>query len=256
MAYNVSVMMSEPEDRWRWVQNGILLLRDEGLLYNPSSSELYWELGWMFQYKIAGQGDEAHLYYRQRWAAEMNDLLGGARADYARIESGAGADRLRNEYKLDAQEMKRLDAVYGPFDWRLPDTHALYWAWMGKKYATEKTSLSCDRMIYQAMASTFLQGQLRFRPEGRIYETLPYPEILPNVIKAFDSALSAHPEESIRTAYVHFLQSAVYVLHSLGREAEARRTFDLLTTRFPASSTPAYESLITAPPNTLGVKKE
>jgi hypothetical protein len=36
MAYNISVTFNSPEDRWRWVQRGIELIRDEALLYNPS----------------------------------------------------------------------------------------------------------------------------------------------------------------------------------------------------------------------------
>src|SRR5215208_6339400 len=35
MAYNISVKFRDPNDRWRWVQNGIELLRDQGLQYNP-----------------------------------------------------------------------------------------------------------------------------------------------------------------------------------------------------------------------------
>ena len=45
MAYNVSVMMPNDEDRWRWVRNGLQLLRDEGIQYNPGDPQLYWELG-------------------------------------------------------------------------------------------------------------------------------------------------------------------------------------------------------------------
>ncbi|HEU5395584.1 MAG TPA: hypothetical protein VFV81_00355, partial [Verrucomicrobiae bacterium] len=40
MAFNISVKFKENapgmySDRWRWVENGISLLRDEGLRYNP-----------------------------------------------------------------------------------------------------------------------------------------------------------------------------------------------------------------------------
>src|SRR5215467_7798530 len=35
MAYNISVKFKDASDRWRWVKQGIELLRDEGLTYNP-----------------------------------------------------------------------------------------------------------------------------------------------------------------------------------------------------------------------------
>ena len=46
MAYNISVKFKENapgdfSDRWRWVQRGIELLRDRGLLYNPDDVSIY-----------------------------------------------------------------------------------------------------------------------------------------------------------------------------------------------------------------------
>ena len=37
MAYNISVKFKDFPDRWRWVERGIELLRDEGLRYNPNN---------------------------------------------------------------------------------------------------------------------------------------------------------------------------------------------------------------------------
>jgi hypothetical protein len=53
MAYNISVKFKENgpgnyTDRWRWVQRGIELLRDEGLKYNPNELLIYRELSWFF----------------------------------------------------------------------------------------------------------------------------------------------------------------------------------------------------------------
>ena len=56
MAYNISVMMARPEDRWRWVLNGIELLRDEGVPLNPRSAMIHRELGWIFQHKLGKIG--------------------------------------------------------------------------------------------------------------------------------------------------------------------------------------------------------
>ncbi len=53
MAYNISVKFKENapgdySDRWRWVENGIVLLRDEGLRYNPNDVLIHRELAWFF----------------------------------------------------------------------------------------------------------------------------------------------------------------------------------------------------------------
>ena len=46
LAYNMSVLTQTFKERWNWVYNGIKLLRDEGIRYNPKAVSLYRELGW------------------------------------------------------------------------------------------------------------------------------------------------------------------------------------------------------------------
>lgn len=84
LAYNISVMMTQPEDRWRWVRQGIDLLRNEGLRYNRGSAQLYRELAWLYMHKLGGDMDMHHRYYKQAFAEEMERVLGGRRPDYAR----------------------------------------------------------------------------------------------------------------------------------------------------------------------------
>ena len=87
MAYNVSVTFPGFEDRWRWVQKGIELIRDEGLVYNPGDPELYKELGWIYQHKIGQELDDANRYYKMKMAEEMTMVLGGYPVDWERFAS-------------------------------------------------------------------------------------------------------------------------------------------------------------------------
>ena len=59
MAYNISVTFQDPQDRWRWVQRGIELIRDEGLNYNANDPKLYQQLGWIYQHKMGNTLDDA-----------------------------------------------------------------------------------------------------------------------------------------------------------------------------------------------------
>ena len=71
MAYNVSVTFTSPVDRWRWVQRGIELIRDEALNYNANDPLLYRELGWIYQHKIGNMLDDAQRYYKFMICKEM-----------------------------------------------------------------------------------------------------------------------------------------------------------------------------------------
>src|SRR5205085_12225963 len=61
MAYNISVKFKDYSDRWRWVQRGIVLLRDDGLRYNPNETLIYRELAWFFQHKMGANLDDANM---------------------------------------------------------------------------------------------------------------------------------------------------------------------------------------------------
>lgn len=76
MAWNISVTKDSREERWKWIYNGVKLLRDQAIPLNSRSLVLYKELSWIFFSKIAGQLDQKHLSYKQRWAGIMQFLLG------------------------------------------------------------------------------------------------------------------------------------------------------------------------------------
>lgn len=76
MAYNISVMQFTPEARWQWVNNGIKILRDKGIQYNPKSVALYKELSWIYWHKIGDFLDDEHWNYKRALAVEMERVLG------------------------------------------------------------------------------------------------------------------------------------------------------------------------------------
>ncbi|MBI1825339.1 MAG: hypothetical protein HY287_13715 [Planctomycetes bacterium] len=76
MAYNISVGQYTPEARWQWVNNGIKILRDKGIQFNPKSVTLYKELAWIYWHKIGDFLDDEHWNYKRALAVEMERVLG------------------------------------------------------------------------------------------------------------------------------------------------------------------------------------
>lgn len=76
LAYNVSVTTQTPEERWRWVQAGVRLLRDEALRANPNDMLIHKELAYIFLHKIQGITDDANRYYKRKVAEEWTSVLG------------------------------------------------------------------------------------------------------------------------------------------------------------------------------------
>lgn len=248
MAFNASTMMLSPEDRWRWIKNAIQLLRDEGLRYNPTDAGLHCELGWLYQFKIGGTTDWAGNSYRKMWADEMATLFDGPKPDYDKLAAEPAASRrMLEEYKLIPEVMRRIDSQYGPVDWRLPEAHAIYWAYQGRKHAGPDELLLYDRMIFQSMAASFRRGRLVSAPDDDVLRVGPNLDILPNTIETYESAFRKYNIESVRAAYANFLANAVWLLNDLGKDAKAREMFSLLHRRFPAVKTSNYESFVKEP---------
>lgn len=255
MAYNISVLFPDAENRWRWINNGVRLLRDEGLRYNPRNPNLYKELGWLYQHKIGYIMDSAHPFYKRKLAETVQTALNGTQL--GTYPKDAAFQRLREELKLDPTLMRQLDAEYGPFDWRLPETHAIYWAWRGRRAALEDpgadkritsacachadahtpSALSgaraCDQMILQCLSTAFLQGRLDFDPATDLYVTTPRLDLLPQAIKAYEEVIAQCNEPLFNAAYANFLGEATIILHCYGRDEQARDIYQKMLRLFP-----------------------
>jgi len=252
MAYNISVTLPTPQQRWNWVRAGYELLRDKGLQYNPHSLKIYRSLAWTFQHKIGAVSDDHHRYYKLQLALDMTPLLTplnsqeinsvqdiaamaeiesdwdkfksdqkvaelldkirkaepkfsdreklfdglmGIRTnptDYAPALHQVVADNrynpalknldvfirareLRARWKLEPKRMAEINKKYGPIDyekedthlsmdWRLPWTHAIYWAVRGLESAETKTGfdvLNLYRIVYHCLQELYHYGNLQ-----------------------------------------------------------------------------------------------
>lgn len=172
MAYNISALMPTPAERWRWIRNGIRLLRDEGLALNPGSARLHQELAWLFLHKLGADFDPYAAYYREQWAAEV---------DAGRVV-------------LDPELVAGIEREFGPLDWRTPQAQAIYWATAGRPFATTSfEDLSLRRMVYQALIQRIALGDRRYLAPTLAYvedaqRRHPTVPALPNLIEQLRAA--------------------------------------------------------------------
>ncbi|MBI2946498.1 MAG: hypothetical protein HYY23_02560 [Verrucomicrobia bacterium] len=256
MSYNISVKFNDPKDRWLWVKRGIELLRDEGLRYNPKEALLYRELAWHFQHKMGANLDDAHNYYKGVWVEEMNRLLGSGRPNYDELlnpqtdEAKARVQSLRERYKMDPRWMKEVDDRYGPLEWRLPETHAIYWAVVGTENVKDgilkdQDLINLRRVIFQSMQLAFHRGRLVFFTKGSSeFTTAPNLEIVARANRTYEEMIELEPNmrQNIETAHKNFLKTAVYFLYDYNRLTQAEEWFKYLRQKYPAAI-PASQNL-------------
>ncbi len=149
LAYNISVMMPTKDDRWRWVESAMKLLRDDGLRLNPRSPELHRELAWLFLSKMGGNTDEASALYSKRWA----ETVDAANGDWAKL-------------KMDPSLVSFIDREYGKQNWASPKASALYWAHHGLSFKpTGAARAELRQLVYQTLMLLSIEDR-RFAPRA------------------------------------------------------------------------------------------
>ena len=129
MAYNISVTCSSHAERWRWVNEGIRLIRDQALEYNPEDPILYKDLAWIFQHKLGNVLDDANLFYKNRLAIQMMNITGEAEPAWKELAAApANEAEFMKKYPLDgpvwqvfqANGFQNFDSLYEDFRSRTP----------------------------------------------------------------------------------------------------------------------------------------
>jgi hypothetical protein len=247
MAYNISVKFKNHEDRWHWVKRGIELLRDDGLHYNPNETRLYRDLSWLYQHKIGAYLDDAHMLYKLRWAQEMQGVLGG-RPDFKELlnpttpEARERVRKLREIYKMDPKIIQRVDEEYGPFDWRLPDAHAVYWAELGRIYGRPEEQETLRRSVYQSLQQMGIRGGALDSSVTNVtaenFILWPNLDQIPTISAAYEKMIAEETnnphglQQNMENAHKNFLKQAVYFLYEAGREKQAQQWFNYLKTTY------------------------
>jgi hypothetical protein len=248
MAYNISVKFKDFPDRWRWVEHGIELLRDDGLRYNPNSVDIYRELAWFYQHKMGANIDDANLYYKSEWAAEMKNFFGPGGTNFDLLldppdaAARTNAVLFRQKYRIDPAFAQSVDREYGPLDWRLPEAHAIYWGALGLKAAKENPDkvkaddlIKLRRIIYQSMLQAFHHGRIILDPVADSYTLGPNLDLIPQVNAAYEQMIQEDPQmrDNISNAQRNFLRDAIYFLYVNNRTAEAAKWFKYLGEKYP-----------------------
>lgn len=227
LSYNVSFLLSRPDDQWHWIENGISLLRDRGIPLNPQSPALKRELGWIFQHKIGMASDEAGGAFRTFWVREVAGYLG--ENGTAPAAGSLAEQEIAEALRLDAAFMRKLEAEYGPIDWRVPAAQSLYWARRGLECpCSHAEDLSCRRMVYSSlmeMARRF--GRIVGDPEGDdawTFRAAPNLALLDPAVAETESTMAHHEFSGVRHAYVWFLHDAI-LLRAMEGNKEASLAF-------------------------------
>ncbi len=240
LAYNISVMMVREEDRLRWVQNGIALLRDDGLRFNPREARLYRELAWLYQNKIGDTLDSAHLTYKFHLAEMMSTCVNPDGTVSATEENRIRLAKMR----LDMDRMIRLEKRFGPLDWRLADSHAIYWASQGLECATGAERLMCRRGVYQPLMLSVFKGRFTGDLSKRQWKTDENPALAFSAADYLAETQKEFPSKAVTLVYLRYLSTTTALMAQKGLREQANTLYKRLLSVLPLQlKKPTFEDV-------------
>ena len=241
LAYNVSIMMIRDADRLRWVQNGIALLRDDGLRFNPREAKLYRELAWLYQNKIGDSLDSAHLCYKLALAQTMAPFVSTNGTVHVTSENRAKLAALR----LDADRMVALEKRFGPLDWRVAEAHAVYWASQGLEYSTGPERLMCRRAVYQPLMLCVFRGRFTGDLSKNEWKTESNLAFASAAADFMAETLAEFPSQTLSNVYIKYLLIVIRLLETAGMDKQAHDFYLRLTGELPPlSRKPTFDEII------------
>jgi hypothetical protein len=224
LAYNISVMMNRPEDRWRWVQNGIVLLRDEALRFNPRDARLYRELAWMYQHKIGDVMDSAHVYYKVSLLERLSSCVNSNGTVHVSEENKMALAAM----SLDLEQMVAIEKRFGPVDWRIAETHALYWSSLGLACASGTERALCERAVNQALMMSVFRGSFAGSAAAKRWQAGPNLALATGTADGLIASLKTNSSPHQELIVVRFLETVLRLAVKEGQPELAQALYERL----------------------------
>lgn len=243
LAYNISYEFPTPKTRWNWIENGINLLRNEGLKYNPGNNFIKSELSFLIVDRVSGISDNQFRFYVKEWSKKMGKYFAkGNRSEIEKMVSyirqnpdfkektDAYAEKITDmekEIKLEPRKMLSIDEQYGPFNWLLPQASAVYWGARKEEKTYSQGYLNYKVVLPVAMQQCFLRGSIVENPATGLFVTTNNFAIAPSIISMYDEEIKFSEKPYLKRAEcLNFIRNAVPILISFNQNEIANQLFE------------------------------
>ena len=150
------------------------------------------------------------------------------RAVFARLYVWVRASELERVMKINLDHAIFVDREYGPFDWRLSQAHAVYWAVSGEVSFQEwLTQQDGQRqiMVRQAMEQSFDQGRFIYDPKSGYSGMTNNLAIVGKIHDCYDHLMDHSFSPTVDQLHKAFLERAAVILYSFNRRSAARMLY-------------------------------
>ena len=149
-----------------------------------------------------------------------------------------------NEYRLDVRKIAKINEEYGDLDWRVAETHAIYWAKIGLEQNPDH--IQCKRMVSQALKDVVDRGRLLYF-NSETHQSFDWTynvdlvEKVSEILEANIESLDESQRSTFETGYNNFLIDAVVATYIYNRKKQSAKFYNKLKKRNPSYTKPLNE---------------
>ena len=144
---------------------------------------------------------------------------------------------LEKRLGIDVQVAATIDAIYGPLDWRLPESLATYWSYVAIQAADRqgKSKYPYQRMFYRSLSRVVSRGHILSYRSGQV-QTLPNFSPVLELLKLFPELAEAYPKSRKMTElnYHNFLKEVMALSFIYGEKDLLIKAYSTLSRVQPA----------------------
>ena len=164
--------------------------------------------------------------------------------------------RIEKELKFDIEKMYYLNQLYGPFDWRLPQAHIIYWGYEKNHDDYFKTLLNFDITMRQTLLSAMREGTLKHLNKDKKTMIRGANLRMIRVLEHFfcpylDNKNNKIVEKSSEVLHKSFVEEATTLLYIYNHAKTAKKLFVHYKESHPEEKIKFEEFILNSVKNTL-----
>jgi hypothetical protein len=143
---------------------------------------------------------------------------------------------LKTDWNVDPETILAVNKTYGELDWLLPESFAIYWAYVGLGHTEgDREQLPLTRMILQSLVATFNYGRMLLPKENEVssfFLLVPNTGVIDATRKLYKEIMSSdeYAHSPFEALYENFLIDSIVTLYTYSQKEAASNLYQELRT--------------------------
>jgi hypothetical protein len=142
---------------------------------------------------------------------------------------------LKKDWNVEPEKILAINKEYGGLDWLLPESFAIYWAYVGLEHTPEHENLALTRQILQSLVATFNYGRMLLPRENEVssfFLLVPNTDVIEATRNLYKEVMKSgeYAHAPFEALYENFLIDSIVTLYTYSQKDAASKLFQELRT--------------------------